>query len=100
MDTWDALAGETRWVDYSAEQDGEDLVVYIHAFRRRRERFDSNNNVLFWKPATTGVARRYGAGEWAGGGSVPSGSGHRPRWSTSPARRVTHRLVGTADRPG
>ena len=51
-------------MDYSYEQAGEDLVVYIHTFRRVRERFDPSSDLLLWKPATTGVAHRYGAGEW------------------------------------
>lgn len=64
VDAWDAIPGETRWIDYSCEQDGERLVVYIHTFRRVRERFDSGRDLLLWKPATTGVAQRYAAGEW------------------------------------
>jgi hypothetical protein len=64
LDTWDAIPGETRWVDYSHQHAGEDLVVYIHTFRRVRERFDSSRDLLLWKPATTGVAHRYREGEW------------------------------------
>ena len=64
LDTWDAIEAGTRWVDYSYQQVGEDLVVYIHTFRRVRERFDSRSDLLFWKPATTRVAHRYDAGQW------------------------------------
>jgi hypothetical protein len=28
------------------------------------ERYDGKHDVLLWKPATTAVAHRYGAGEW------------------------------------
>lgn len=63
-DRWLVVAGETRWVDYSCEQVGEDLVVYVHTFRRGRERYDAAADVLFWRPGTTGVARRYPAGAW------------------------------------
>jgi hypothetical protein len=65
LDTWDVLPGETRWVDYSCQQEGGDLVVYLHAFRRVRDRFDADRDVLFWKPSTTRVAHRYPADEWA-----------------------------------
>jgi hypothetical protein len=64
LDHWDAIPGETRWVDYSYQQEGDELVVYLHAFRRVRERFDSARDLLLWKPATTKVAHRYRAGEW------------------------------------
>lgn len=64
-DAWNVIAGETRWVDYSHEQVGDDLVVYVHSFRRIRDRFDSGRDALSWKPSTTGVAHEYAAGEWA-----------------------------------
>ena len=64
LDAWDAIPGETRWVDYSCDRAGDDLVVYLHAFRRIRERFDLTSDVLLWKPSTTKVARRYAAAEW------------------------------------
>ena len=64
VDHWEALRGETRWVDYSHQHAGEDLVVYLHTFRRVRDRFDSTRDLLMWKPATTRVAHRYSAGEW------------------------------------
>jgi len=64
LDKWDAIPGETRWVDYSHQQEAGDLVVYLHKFRRVRERFDSTSDSLLWKPATTRVAHRYGLGEW------------------------------------
>lgn len=63
-DRWRAIPGETRWVDYSGQQVGEDLVVYVHTFRRIRERYDADADVLLWKPGTTGVAQRYAAGAW------------------------------------
>lgn len=64
VDTWRAISGETRWVDYSCQQTGADLVVYVHTFRRVRERLDRSQDLLLWKPGTTRVARRYAAGEW------------------------------------
>jgi hypothetical protein len=64
LDRWDALPGETRWVDYSCQHAGEELLVYVHTFRRVRERFDSSSDVLLWKPATTRLAHRYAAGQW------------------------------------
>lgn len=64
-DAWNALGGETRWVDYAHEQLGDDLFVYVHSFRRVRDRYDDRHDVLFWKPSTTGVAHHYAAGEWA-----------------------------------
>ena len=59
LDTWDAISGDTRWVDYSHQFDGDDLVVYLHTFRRTRERADQANDLLWWKPSTTvyGVGR-------------------------------------------
>ena len=63
-DHWRAIPGETRWVDYSCERVGEELVVYVHTFRRTRERYDAGADVLLWKPATTGVAQTYPAGAW------------------------------------
>src|SRR4051794_33626616 len=64
LDSWDVIPGEPRWVDSSCQQGGEDLVVYIHTFRRVRERHDSTSDLLLWKPATTKIAHRYGADEW------------------------------------
>lgn len=64
VDRWLAIPGETRWVDYSHHQVGAELVVYVHTFRRVRERYDGARDVLLWKPASTGVVHRYGAGEW------------------------------------
>ncbi len=64
VDTWRAIPGETRWVDYSCDLTGDDLVVYVHTFRRVRERLDRGRDLLLWKPGTTRVARRYAAGEW------------------------------------
>jgi hypothetical protein len=64
IDIWEAIPGETRWVDYSHQHAGDTLVVYIHTFRRVRERFDSRSDLLLWKPATTGVAHRYREGDW------------------------------------
>lgn len=64
VDTWRAIPGETRWVDYSCQQTGADLVIYVHTFRRVRERLDRSQDLLLWKPGTTRVARRYAAGEW------------------------------------
>jgi len=64
VDTWRAIPGETRWVDYSCARAGEDLVVYVHTFRRVRERLDRGQDLLLWKPGTTRVARRYAAEEW------------------------------------
>ena len=64
VDRWDAVAGETRWVDYSHHQDGGDLLIYVHTFRRVRERHGSTSDLLLWKPATTGVAHRYPADDW------------------------------------
>ena len=64
LDSWRAIPGETRWVDYSCQQTGDDLVVYVHTFRRVHERLDRSRDLLLWKPGTTRVARRYAAGEW------------------------------------
>lgn len=63
-DAWNAIGGETRWVDYAHEQVGEELVVYVHSFRRVRDRYDDRHDALTWKPSTTGVAHHYGPGEW------------------------------------
>lgn len=63
-DAWQAIGGETRWVDYAHEQVGDDLVVYVHSFRRVRDRHDDRHDALTWKPSTTGVAHHYAAGEW------------------------------------
>jgi hypothetical protein len=63
-DTWAAIPGETRWVDYSCQQEGSELAVYVHTFRRVRERADLSGDVLLWKPGTTKLARRYADGEW------------------------------------
>jgi hypothetical protein len=64
VDRWEAIPGETRWVDYALHRDGEELVVYAHTFRRVRERYDGAHDVLMWKPASTGIAHHYRAGEW------------------------------------
>lgn len=64
LDTWSALPGETRWVDYSCQRVEGDLVVYAHTFRRVRERSDAAGDLLLWKPGTTKVAHRYAAGDW------------------------------------
>lgn len=61
---WQAIPGDTRWIDYSCQQVGDDLVVYAHTFRRARERHDGASDVLFWRPGTTSIAREYAAGEW------------------------------------
>ena len=65
VDEWSSIVGETRWVDYSCQRDGDELIVYLHTFRRTRERADQANDLLWWKPATTVVAHRYAAGDWA-----------------------------------
>ena len=64
LDRWRAIPGETRWVDYSSHQVGEELVIYVHTFRRARDRHDTTSDVLVWKPGTTSVARQYAVGEW------------------------------------
>lgn len=64
VDHWAAIPGDTRWVDYSPHRAGEELVVYVHTFRRVRERLDGSDDVLMWKPASTGIAHHYAAGEW------------------------------------
>jgi hypothetical protein len=64
VDRWETIPGETRWVDYSSHRTGEDLVVYVHTFRRVRERYDGSHDVLLWKPASTGIAHHYVDGEW------------------------------------
>lgn len=63
-ESWEAAAGETRWVDYSHDRSGADLVIYAHTFRRVRERLDHGRDVLLWKPVSTAVAHTYTAGEW------------------------------------
>jgi hypothetical protein len=91
LDRWDAIPGETRWVDFSHAAVGEeDLVVYAHTFRRVRERHDQKYDVLMWKPATTAVAHRYGADEWD---SVLSAEREWPPTSLElvPKRRVPRR---------
>jgi hypothetical protein len=93
-DRWDAIPGETRWVDFSHAADGgEDLVVYAHTFRRVRERHDKKYDVLMWKPATTAVAHRYGADEWD---SVLSAEREWPPTSVElvPKRRNRPRFLG------
>lgn len=74
-DTWGALPGETRWADHTAAADGAELVVYVHLFRRVRERATATHDLLIWKPATTRVAHRYAAGEWT---EVVDAQEHRP----------------------
>lgn len=64
LDNWFAIPGESGWIDYSCQQHVGELIVYIHSFRRMRERVDLRRDVLVWKPGTTNVAHRYGAGEW------------------------------------
>lgn len=64
VDRWAAIPGDTRWVDYSPRRVGDELVVYLHTFRRVRERLDGADDVLMWKPASTGVAHHYRPGEW------------------------------------
>jgi hypothetical protein len=60
---WEALPGDTRWVDYAHDQVGDELVVYMHTFRRVRERLDKTHDLLLWRPSSTAVAHRYGPGE-------------------------------------
>jgi hypothetical protein len=64
LDAWNAVRGETRWVDYSCQETAGGLTVYEHTFRRVRDRLDGTRDVLFWKPATTRVATQYPAGDW------------------------------------
>ena len=64
VDHWRAIPGVTRWVDYSSDRTGDDLLVYVHSFRRTRERMDGAHDVLMWKPTSTGLGHRYAAGEW------------------------------------
>jgi hypothetical protein len=64
LDRWEARRGDTRWIDYAHQQVAVDLVVYLHTFRRVRDRLDQTHDVLVWKPSSTAVAHRYGPGEW------------------------------------
>ena len=71
IERWDAASDERTWFDYTHQVtiDGE-LVVYLHTFRRVRERADRTHDALIWKHHTTKVARRYGPGEWSKVGHV------------------------------
>jgi hypothetical protein len=64
-DRWDATSDERTWFDYTHQVVHEELVVYLHTFRRVRERADRTRDALLWKHHTTKIARRYAAGEWA-----------------------------------
>ena len=92
LDTWPVLAGETRWVDHSSAVEGEDLVVYAHAFRRVREGVDRTTDVLLWKPSTTKVAHRYHPDEWA---EVVSAE---REWPPATVERVPRRRRSRSDR--
>lgn len=65
LDTWDALPGDTRWVDYShhVADDGY-LTVYAHSWRRYRDRGRADVDLLGWKPGTTTIATEYAPEEW------------------------------------
>ena len=64
-DRWDASSDERTWFDYTHQVVDGRLDVYLHTFRRVRERADRTRDALIWKHHTTKVARRYAAGEWA-----------------------------------
>jgi hypothetical protein len=64
LDRWDPIDGERRWLDYSCQEVAGELLVYLHTFRRVRDRYDAEHDLLMWKPSTTALARRYAADEW------------------------------------
>ena len=63
-DRWDATSDERTWFDYTHQVVDGELVLFLHTFRRVRERADRTHDALLWKHHTTKVARRYAAGAW------------------------------------
>jgi hypothetical protein len=92
VDRWETLPGETRWLDYAHQQVGDGLVVYMHSFRRVRDRLDRTHDLLVWKPSSTVVAHRYGAGEWT---DVVQA---KREWPPVMVEQVPRRRRGTEDR--
>jgi hypothetical protein len=86
-DRWDAAWDERTWFEYTHQvaRDGE-LVVYLHTFRRVRERADRTYDALVWKHHTTKVARRYGSGEWS---KVTHVKARRPPYEVARVSRAT-----------
>jgi hypothetical protein len=64
IDRWESASDEWTWFDYTHQVSSDELVVYLHTFRRVRERADRTHDALLWKHHTTKVAHRYPAGEW------------------------------------
>lgn len=63
-DRWEATSDERTWFEYTHQVDDGELIVYLHTFRRVRDRADRTHDALLWKHHTTKVARRYDAGQW------------------------------------
>ena len=84
-DRWDATSDERTWFDYTHQVAHGALIVYLHTFRRVRERADRTHDALLWKHHTTKVARRYDAGEWT---KVTHVKARRPPYEVTRATRV------------
>ena len=80
-DRWSSAHDERHWYDYTYVEDGEDLLVYLHTFRRVRMPAANGQDHLLWKHHTTKLAHRYAAGEWT--------RVSRARRQTPPAARET-----------
>jgi hypothetical protein len=84
-DRWDAAWDERTWFDYTHQVADGELVVYLHTFRRVRERSGRTHDALIWKHHTTKVARRYAADEW---GKVTHVKARRPPYELERTARV------------
>ena len=84
-DRWDAAWDERTWFDYTHQVADGELIVYVNAFRRVRERAGRTHDVLLWKHHTTKVARRYAPDQWV---KVTHVKPHRPPYKVERAARV------------
>jgi len=84
-DRWEATSDERAWFDYTHQVVHGELVVYLHTFRRVRERVDRTHDALLWKHHTTKVARRYAADDWS---KVTHVKARRPPYEVERAARV------------
>ena len=83
---FDAASDERTWFDYTHQVTSQgELVVYLHTFRRVRERADRTHDALIWKHHTTKVARRYCTDEWS---KVSHVKAQRPPYAVSRVART------------
>ncbi|MET3961596.1 hypothetical protein ABIE44_001530 [Marmoricola sp. OAE513] len=66
VEKFESAGDERDWFDYTHAEVEGDLVVFVHVFRRVRDRHDRTHDQLLWKHHTTKVARLFPAGTWAG----------------------------------